>query len=94
MDKGISTIVGRPPRIASRYCNNVLPLEVDDDVYMLEGEELDAALSHIDDQGWNGTGKFSSATWIRLKALVGRSREEALEICLGNSQSDLEQRIQ
>lgn len=94
MDKTVSTILGRPPRISGRYCACILPADIDDDVLFLEGEELEGTLSNVDANGWNTDGQFRGSTWRRMKLIVSQFREEVLEVCLGTFQDDLTNQTQ
>ncbi|KAJ6782120.1 hypothetical protein PWT90_06661 [Aphanocladium album] len=82
MDKTISTLLGRPPRIPGAHCASTLPADIDNEVLLLEGEELDMALKNIDTNGWNIDRKYRGSTWRRLKLIVSRFREEVLGVCL------------
>ena len=92
MDKTVSTLLGRPPRISGRYCVNVIPLDIDDNTLFLEGEELQAALSNVDENGWNLDGKFRNSSWRRVKLITCQLREDVLEVCLGKNQNDIDRR--
>ncbi|KAJ3492500.1 hypothetical protein NLG97_g5346 [Lecanicillium saksenae] len=78
MDKTVSTLLGRPPRISGVHCASTLPADIDDEVLLLEGEDLDMALENIDINGWNIDRKYRGSTWRRLKLIVSRFREEVL----------------
>ncbi|UDD55949.1 hypothetical protein AFCA_003532 [Aspergillus flavus] len=82
MDKTISTILGRPPRISGSHCTNVMPADIDDGVLLLEGDELHSSLHNVDANGWNLERQFRGATWRRMKLLVSQFREEVLGVCL------------
>lgn len=94
-DKTLSTFVGRPPRISKRYCNIRIPLDLSYDELALEGEELAAARSQLDAEGWNthptsvrGTPFMSLRVWV-LEACIC---EEVLELNLGPPPENLRAR--
>ncbi|KAE8373394.1 hypothetical protein BDV26DRAFT_285167 [Aspergillus bertholletiae] len=82
MDKTISTILGRPPRISGSHCANIMPADIDDGVLLLEGDELYSSLRNVDANGWNMDRQFRGATWRRIKLIVSQFREEVLGVCL------------
>ncbi|KAB8257803.1 hypothetical protein BDV32DRAFT_140081 [Aspergillus pseudonomiae] len=82
MDKTISTILGRPPRISGSHCANIMPADIDDGVLLLEGDELYTSLRNVDTNGWNMDRQFRGATWRRMKLIVSQFREEVLGVCL------------
>lgn len=88
-DKVLSTLLGRPPRIAGRYSYNIMCADIDDRDLYLQGNKLDEKLQDLDENGWNKDGKFRGATSKRLKVIVCQFREEVLEICLGAHQDDI-----
>lgn len=93
MDKTISTILGRPPRISGSYCANIMPADIDDGVLLLEGDELDGSLRNVDTNGWNMDRQFRGATWRRMKLIVSQFREEILGVCLGTHFTDDSERL-
>ncbi|EER23198.1 hypothetical protein D8B26_001281 [Coccidioides posadasii str. Silveira] len=86
-DKNLATFLGRPPRIQHLYCDNTIPLDLDDETLMLNGEELNAAVEKLDADGWNPdktqNGKFRSASVIRIRYMISAQREKILELSLG-----------
>ena len=88
-DKAVATFLGRPPRLSYRYCRIELPLDLGDSDILLEGAELDAALSALDVNGWNTGGYFGRTTWLRAWAQHCRIREDILEIALGSGDDDI-----
>lgn len=94
MDKTLSTLLGRPPRISGRYCCNIMAADVDDSVLFLENDELEKAMRSLDENGWNTDGNFRRSTWRRVKLIVSQFREEVLEVCLGTPQDDIKSQIQ
>ncbi len=89
IDKLLCTFVGRPPRISQRYCTIVLPLDLEYSELMLEGADLDRALSNIDEDGWNRSTKTRKSVYQRCFVLAAMLREEVLELSLGPVQENL-----
>ena len=86
LDKSVATFLGRPPLIASRYCEYQLPLDLsDEDTIALRDTPMDS----LDAFGWNTANEVSSATWIRVRFMIALIREEILEISMAVSTSDL-----
>ncbi|KAJ0426745.1 hypothetical protein BJY00DRAFT_297742 [Aspergillus carlsbadensis] len=53
MDKDNSTIMGRPPRICSRYCNFRFPLDLDWSDVVADAPVRDAAIQRLGSDGWD-----------------------------------------
>lgn len=87
-DKSISTFLGRPPRLGHRYCVLQLPLDLSDEELCLQGDELQRAISRLND-GYNVDNKFNRSTWRRVRAAHIKTREDILEIVLGTSTEDI-----
>ncbi|WPG97832.1 Hypothetical protein R9X50_00061300 [Acrodontium crateriforme] len=86
-DKMTATFFGRPPRLAYKYCNVSLPLDLSDDELLLEGAELQKAIDSLTLDGWSTTndpetGLSQSSTRTRLFFALSRVREEILDIAL------------
>ncbi|GFF59720.1 hypothetical protein IFM51744_10025 [Aspergillus udagawae] len=83
-DKNIATFLGRPPRLPYHYCDAGLPLDVDDDILVLDRPSLDKAISQLTPDGW-GTfnGGLRPATVIRLRYMVAMLREQVVGLSLG-----------
>lgn len=90
-DKALSMFLGRPPRLSHRYCVVQLPLDLSDDEMLLEGPELETALSRLQD-GWNTSGLFHRVTWRRVRAGRARVREDMLEIACGTDNTMITKR--
>lgn len=60
-----------------------MPADIDDEVLLLDGEELDEVLRNVDANGWNMDRQFRGATWRRMKLIISQFREEILGLCLG-----------
>lgn len=94
IDKGISTFVGRPPRLCLKYCDYRLPLDLSDDQLMEEGASFDLALASLDESGWSIDRTTRPSAWIRLRYIMATFREEILEMSLGTSQSITQERTE
>ena len=81
-DKSISTFLGRPIRISKRYTDIKLPLDLRDDELTGDPAELEAAIACLDANGWNTQGQHLRTSWIRLRHIASRLREEILDISL------------
>lgn len=91
-DKTMATFLGRPPRLSYRYCLVQLPLDLTDDEMLLEGQELEDAVSRLHD-GWNTSNHFTRVTWRRVWSYYVKAREDILEISLGTNE-DISERAQ
>lgn len=80
--------MGRPPRLARRYCRIELPLDLSDNEILLEGSALFDALGSLGPGGWNTTGTTHRITWLRMWFNHCLLREEILEIALGYGDED------
>lgn len=81
-DKSISTFLGRPLRISKRHTDVKLPLDLRDNEITGPPSDLDAAILRLDPNGWNTKGQHLRATWIRLRHIASRLREEILDLSL------------
>jgi hypothetical protein len=87
-DKLISTFLGRPSRIARRYCKFQLPMYLSDEEILGDEEVRLAALSKLDANGWSTEGTFRRVLWTRVWMLGSIIREEVLELYLGSDVDD------
>ena len=62
-----------------------------DDELLLEGPELEQAISKLDSNGWNTSGYVSRTTWLRVWVQHCRIREDILEIAQVPLQSSNDQ---
>jgi len=75
---------GRPPALSRFYCSFQLPLDLsDDELYGSSAEEFATTVSQLDKDGWNTSGRITTATFLRALCLIVPIREEILEISLG-----------
>lgn len=81
-DKQLATFTNRPPRLSRRYCSYQLPLDLDDDQLMSEGDELLRHIANLDSEGWNKENMVTSASGLRAHMTVSVLRDEILELPL------------
>ncbi|KAF1941504.1 hypothetical protein EJ02DRAFT_404571 [Clathrospora elynae] len=99
-DKSISTFLGRPIRISKRHTDISLPLDLADDEVTGDQAALELAIQALDPEGWNTKERWLRASWMRLRHISLRFREEILEFSFikmdGNVEAqllDISQRI-
>jgi hypothetical protein len=92
IDKQVTTLIGRPPRLSRRFASCKLPLDLDDDEVMLIGEELQQRISKLDPNGWNTDGKVSRVACMRAMMIASQIRDEAIELFLGPDEDITEAR--
>lgn len=92
-DKNFATFFGRPPLINGKFCSCKMPLDLDDDKLVLEDDALARALAELDDEGWNSSSAVGRASWLRVSIISTKFREEILELSLGVSTENLEDRV-
>ncbi|KAJ4332207.1 hypothetical protein N0V87_008577 [Didymella glomerata] len=81
-DKAISTFLGRPIRISKRHTDMPLPRDLRDDELTGSSGDLDLAIRALDANGWNTRSQHLRASWIRLRHISSRLREEILDFSL------------
>lgn len=80
LDKIFATVFNRPPRISSRHADCKLPLDIPDDaLFAISPEVLSEIKINLTHDGWNTNGIRSTATWARLRYILGEFREETAE---------------
>ncbi|CAG8883009.1 unnamed protein product [Penicillium egyptiacum] len=101
MDKSIATSSGRPPQLTWRFNQCPLPLDLSDEQLTFTGNDLDLAISVLDSDGWNTGERSYPTSYLRALSMLGRHREEILELTMGpsaeilnNMQSDIVRRLQ
>ena len=92
IDKNFATFFGRPPLINGKFCLCKMPLDLEDDQLVLEGEALAGALTNLDDEGWNPDSVVDRASWLRVSVISTKLREEILELSLGANTENLDHR--
>lgn len=84
LDKASATFFNRPPRIPKCYSDCKLPLDLADSQILAETPEIVLqAQNDLNDQGWSNNKVYSSATWARMRFILGELREELLEYSFG-----------
>jgi hypothetical protein len=73
----------RPPALTRLYCRYQVPLDLTEDQLYGSKENLDGAVSQLDENGWNTSGHISAISWSRALFMITPVREEILEIALG-----------
>jgi hypothetical protein len=91
-DKDVATFLGRPPRISRHCCTPQLPLDLDSNEIVAEGNDLQKVLPKFDVNGWNRNGILSWASVARARMLMRYIREDILKLSLGPLVENLEQR--
>ncbi|KAL2843611.1 hypothetical protein BJX68DRAFT_257432 [Aspergillus pseudodeflectus] len=94
MDKDISTILARPPRICSRYCNFRFPLDLDWADVVADAPVRDAAIQRLGPDGWDTqdhTGRECSRPRATLLSFI--LREMILEVSLSYTVDNLEEML-
>ena len=90
-DKAAATLFGRPPRIDSRFCDETLPSDLDDEEVLLDHDQLQKVFDQLDENGWKRTtGKnrgIRQSSLIRLRYQHGLLQEKVLLLSLGNRTS-------
>jgi hypothetical protein len=82
-DKSLADFFGRPPMIHQRYSDRPLPLDIDDEIITSDNHAmLNEVISKLDEDGWAVDGQIRPASWIRLRAALGRVKERFLEASL------------
>uniref|UniRef100_A0A093X9Y8 Putative transcriptional regulatory protein n=1 Tax=Talaromyces marneffei PM1 TaxID=1077442 RepID=A0A093X9Y8_TALMA len=90
LDKDVSMVVGRPPRICWRYCNIKYPLDVAWDDLV---SNYETAVQRLDFSGWNTDGDLERGSKPRIALLVGIIQEKVLEVLLNDQPIGLEEKI-
>jgi chromatin structure-remodeling complex subunit RSC3/30 len=93
MDKGLSTFVGRPPRMSWRYIDIELPLDMKFEDIVRGPEIQNIAPFKFDKDGWNTNGIVTRASYLRASFTLGYIRESILELFLSTQAENLETRL-
>ncbi|GMF72366.1 unnamed protein product [Aspergillus oryzae] len=87
-DMNLATLLERPPFIDCNFCDMTYPLDLDEEEVVLVGSELNAALQHLDENGWKVSSEreklLRPATGIRIRFLLSILRAKVLRLSLGN----------
>lgn len=92
-DKSISTFLGRPIRISKRHADINLPLDLRDEELTGDAADLELAIKNLDEAGWNTKGQHLRASWIRLRHIASRLREEILDYSLSPVDANVERSL-
>ncbi len=82
IDKTVSSLLGRPPRLCRKYCAMQLPLDLDDSCLRLPHDQLVAAVNLLDANGWNQAYSIPGAALTRALLICDMIREDILELSL------------
>jgi hypothetical protein len=92
-DKSISTFLGRPIRISQRHADISMPLDLGDDETTGDREATEQAIQALDAEGWNTKERWLRASWIRVRHISLRFREEILEFSLLKIDATVEKQL-
>jgi hypothetical protein len=95
-DKTLAIFFGRPPMMAWRYSDRRQLLDISDETVTSDDpEELDRAISLLDNAGWSTEGKVHPASVVRLRCQHAVYKERLLEQSLaGEKDSDVIHNLQ
>ncbi|KAI0427257.1 hypothetical protein F5Y09DRAFT_316869 [Xylaria sp. FL1042] len=82
-DIGISSYLGRPPRLSYRYCNLIPPMDIPDTQLIASGDEIARIIASLDQNGFGTSDKVSRATFMKAWLGFAPRREEVLDLALG-----------
>ncbi|KAI1460131.1 hypothetical protein F4805DRAFT_418238 [Annulohypoxylon moriforme] len=87
-DKFFVAVFNRPPRIPARYVDFKPPLDLsEDEIFATSPEVLDKARSKLSPDGWGTDGGYRTTTWARVRYILAKFREEAIEYQFKSAQS-------
>jgi hypothetical protein len=92
-DKTHASLYGTPPLLTHHFCDTQPCLDLPDSIVLLTPEEMAAAASSLNPDGWNNAETFGSTTLLRAKLQLSIIREEILQLALGINVEVTEQRI-
>ncbi|KAH7305178.1 hypothetical protein B0I35DRAFT_444120 [Stachybotrys elegans] len=84
LDKDLVSMPGRPPMLCHRYVLTPPPLDLDEEAFIGDSESFRAAVSRLDEQGWNTAGVVGPATLARGRMILSFVRNELLEVAVAN----------
>ncbi|KAI1350200.1 hypothetical protein F5Y01DRAFT_286632 [Xylaria sp. FL0043] len=82
-DIGISSYLGRPPRLSYRYCNLTPPMDIPDAQLIASEDEIARIIASLDENGYGTSDKVSRATFMKAWLGFAPLREEVLDLALG-----------
>jgi hypothetical protein len=94
LDKMEGIFSARPPSLTRFYCTYRIPLDLSEDDLYGSPETLQAAVSNLDDEGWNTSGAIHISTVLRARCLLTPIWEELLEMTLGVNTQVTSERIE
>lgn len=93
VDKTLSTFLGRPLRLSKRHTDIKHPLDLSDEELVSDPQTLELACQSLDAEGWNTKGLYFRTSWIRLRSMSSRFREEILDFALSKIDECVEQQL-
>ena len=82
LDKTVSSLLGRPPRLCRRYCSMQLPLDLDDSCLSLPHDQLEATVNMLDAGGWSRSFSIHGSVFVRAILICDMFRDDILELSL------------
>ncbi|KAK5111350.1 hypothetical protein LTR62_005190 [Meristemomyces frigidus] len=79
LDMAVSSLFDRPLRLSRRFSDIQLPLDLPDAAVTAPPDELGAAREHLSPDGWNTTGAYNPASFLRMRVITAQIKEEILE---------------
>lgn len=80
---GISTFLGRPPRLSYRYCHISPPLGLTEAQILLDKDELSPLIAELDADGYPPGGKMNTIVFRKIWLNFAPRREDILDLSLG-----------
>lgn len=81
LDKILSFLTNRPPRIPQMFCDNILPLDVSDEA-LFSPDVFAEELSRLTHDGWSPEVAFRVTSGARTRCLLARFVEEMMKMQL------------
>lgn len=85
-DKTIAALVGRPPRLARKYCHMQLPLDLSPKDLSLPPDQLEERVNALDDIGWGQT--LNPTSRYRASLMSHMLKEDILDLALTTIPTD------
>ncbi|KAL4939130.1 hypothetical protein BDV06DRAFT_231249 [Aspergillus oleicola] len=93
-DKSISTLLGRPPRLDSSFCDSTLLSQLNDEEVILDRAQLELVLQSLDHNGWKrGDRSHWQTALFRLRYRHALLQEKVLHLSLRNKDSTFSQML-
>jgi hypothetical protein len=90
VDKSLSAIFKRPPRMLLNYCNRKMPLHLRDDQLVASGQTLQSAINALDPGGWNAQPDYHPITWLRARYIFSCFKDEIFHVELRSKSTESE----